>query len=124
MTKHAREAAEREAEERAVRVRLALRWTAPAALPDVPPPDNGSYGTLTTGYMWNIGYRTVNEGCSSSTGHAYGRTDRATSQRPAALYSTRLLALLALRAVLEQEFAGELANIDVQISVEENNGRE
>ena len=97
----------------------ALRWTEPAPARDVPPPDGlGSYNRLSTGYTFNVHTRSTSEACSSSVSHAIGRTDRADSQRPISLYSTRLLALRALRAAMEREYAEALLRIDDQIKKE------
>lgn len=107
--------------ERAMRIAQALRWTGPTPAPDVAPPD--THG-LTTGYMFNVYAQYVEVACSSSVSHAIGRTDRTTSQRPLHLYSTRLLALRALRAESERKFAEQLAKIDEQIEAERRKGGE
>lgn len=114
LTKKQQEALEEAAREE--RIRQALRWTGPAPARDVPPPRDGG---LSTGYTYNAYTRRVIEACSSAVYHAIGRTDRTTTQRPIALYSTRLLALQALRATLEREFAEALEQIDQQIAREE-----
>lgn len=108
-----------EAQQHEERIRAALRWTA-APERDVPPPSVAERGLrLTTGYTFHAYNRSVSVACSSSTHHAVGRTDRTTSQQPLALYSSRRLALQALRAALEREFAEALEKIDRQIEKEQ-----
>ena|ERR1051325_639452 len=114
LTKAERERQEREANE--ARFRAALRWTEPAPGPDVAPPERGE---LSTGYLFNAHTNRVDVACSSSVSHAFGQTDRTTTQGPRYLYSTRLPALRALRNAVERECAGRLAEIDRQIEQEE-----
>ncbi len=114
-------AAEQSAErERLEREYVALRWTDSSDIaPDVPPPDG--WGELTTGWTFNAFGRRVEVACSSGGLHAVGRTDKTTTQRALALFSTReraLRALRALRVALEHEFATELAKIDALLSSE------
>lgn len=95
----------------AARIRAALRWTDDTDIgPDVPPP--ALWEPLTTGWVFNTPYRSVDVACSSFILHAVGRTDKTTSQNPIALFSTRGRALRALRVALEREFAAELAKVD------------
>lgn len=88
-------------------------------LPDVDIPDR--YNELTTGFMY-VGVRSdsprVDVACSSSAGHAIGRVDRTQSQRPIKLYSTKLLALKAMRYEVELGMARELRRIDIMIEGE------
>ena len=92
----------------------ALRWTGPVAF-DVPAP----------GY--DDGYRTGfdisgNPAWSNSITHGSGPCPsagdyyRSASQKPAAMFSTRLLALKALRHETEKRCAADLLKIDRQIS--------
>lgn len=114
--------AERERQEQGVqeaRIRTALRWTEPAPGPDVPPPDG--FG-LSTGYLFNTYTNRVDVACSGPVSHAFGRTDRTTTQGARRLYSTRLLALQALRNAVERECAERLAAIDQQIEQEQGHG--
>jgi hypothetical protein len=109
--------AEKEARRYEERVRFALAWSGgEPPRPDVPPPTDGS---LTTGWTFNVHTQRVDVACSGIASHAIGRTDRTTSQRALALYSTRKLALQALRAAMECKFAEELARIDVLLEAEE-----
>jgi hypothetical protein len=107
------EIAAREYEER---VRAALRWTGEAPSPDVPPPTDNS---LTTGWLFSVHGQRVDAACSDAVSYAYGRTDRTTTQGSRALYSSRRLALQALRAAMERKFAEELARIDVLLADED-----
>lgn len=115
MAMNKKEQAEFDAAKKAVIVARALNWTQPVA-PDVPPPPTSS--TLTTGYLF--GSYGVELSCSSSINHARGKTDRTNSQGPRRLYSTKLLALRALRHEVEKECAEKLAKIDMQIHAEES----
>jgi adenosylmethionine-8-amino-7-oxononanoate aminotransferase len=111
MTKKERE------EVRELRVMAALRWTQPVE-PDVPPPGHG----LTVGYLpvGELGSDPrVSEACSSSISHGLNHT-KTTTQKPRTLYSTRLLALKAMRHMLEKRFAEMLANVDEQIAEAES----
>lgn len=102
-------------------VRLALRFTEPLE-PDVPPPgQSGNWNQLTTGWVFNSFNRKVDCACSSSVNHAVGSTTKTSTQQPRHLYSTRLLALKALRAVKEREYAEALRSIDLGIEAEEAN---
>lgn len=107
--------AEQARQEQESRIRAVLHWTDAAEGPDVPPPPSQSSTDLAIGYMFNTYYLSVEEACTSPYAHAVGRTDKATSQRPMALYSTRLRALLALRNAVERECANQLAKIDRMI---------
>lgn len=111
-----KEQAEFDAAKKAVVVARALNWTEPVA-PDVPPPSWGE--PLTTGYVLNTYNACVNVACSSSVSHSIGKTDRVTSQNSRSLYSTKLLALRALRHAVEKECAEKLASIDLQIQAEQ-----
>lgn len=108
MTK--KETAEVESLRRELSILAALRWTEPVA-PDVPIPHGQG---LSTG--WLTGYDRVDVACSSNVFHAYGRNDKTTSQQPCSLFSTKLLALKALRYEMERRFATDLANIDRKIA--------
>lgn len=98
-----------------LRLVASLRWTEPVA-PDVPVPS--SISGLSIGYL-PIGVMSdsarVSAACSSSTSHGLDHT-RTSTQQPRALYSTRLLALKALRHIVEHRCARQLASIDKQIA--------
>lgn len=101
-----------------LRLVRALRFTDKVEF-DVPPP-SGYSGALTTGYhAWSYGSGpSVEVACSSSTSHAYGSTVKTNSQGCRSLYSTKLLALRALRYGVEQECASRLARVDAMIEAE------
>ncbi len=96
-----------------LRIQSALRWSSPVE-PDIAPPTNGG---LVNGYL-PIGmlsdYPAVSDACTSSISHGltHGKTS---TQRPKHLYSTRMLALLALRHMVEKECANRLARVDLAI---------
>lgn len=94
-----------------LRIVSALRWTAPIE-PDVPPPK--SFDGLTIGYL-PAGDR-VTEACSSSIGHGRDHV-KTRSQGARSLYSTRRMALAALRHEVEMDCARRLADIDRQIEM-------
>lgn len=114
MTKAERERQEHAANE--ARIRAALRWTEEAPGPDVAP---GSWRELSTGYLFNAPTGRVDVACSSPTSHAFGQIDQTTTQGARHLYSTRLLALRAMRNAVERACAERLAAIDRQIEQEE-----
>lgn len=101
-----------------LRLARAMRFTEPVE-PDIPIP-NGSI--LTKGFMFNayhgIGGDRVVRACSSAVGHGFDRDDRADTKMPRRLYSSRLLALKAMRHSVEEDVAQRLANIDAQIEAE------
>ena len=93
----------------------ALRWTDPVA-PDVPPPSSSQ--DLSKGFLPNSYSMRVEPACSSAVSHAFGRDDSTTSQGSRHLFSTRLLALRAMRHDVEKEAAAKLAAIDERIADE------
>ena len=104
-----------------LRVQVALRWTAPV-IPDVPPPSGDAVQRLSKGFLFcgetsSMG-GAVDKACSSSVHHSIGRDDQTTSQHSRHLYSTRLLALRALRYATEKYCAGLLRRIDAQIEIQ------
>jgi hypothetical protein len=112
---------EKERTEQAARheamLRPALAWTESVGGPDVEIPEHWNH--LSTGFLFNT-YNggTVEVACSGPVNHARGRTDKTTTQGARKLYSTRLLALKALRNALEREYAEGLLSIDKQIEKE------
>ena len=91
-------------------LRSALRWT-DEVIEDVPIPDR--YGELVSG--WLPCANRVEPACTDSVNHAIGQTDKTRSQKPRRLFSSKLLALRALRHILEKEYAAKLLDIDRQI---------
>lgn len=120
MTK--KEQAQVEALLQKVRLIGALRWTSEVK-PDIAPPDRG----YTTGWNRNasLSYPSVDEGWSGSSCHGSGKPPAenqrhwSASQGARSLYSSRLLALKALRHSLEREAATILARVDAMIEAEE-----
>lgn len=107
-----------------LRLKGALRATSPVPY-DVPIPDQGS-SELITGFLPTGGvddWSTVDVACSSNVHHSIGRTDKTGSQHARSLYSTRLLALRALRYETEQASARRLARVDRMIEEEEKKSR-
>lgn len=95
----------------------ALRWTGPVAF-DVPAP------------VYGEGYKTGfsidgNPAWSNSVTHGSGQCPkvgdyyRIASQKSSAMFSTRLLALRALRHEEEKMAAAEILKIDIQIAAAE-----
>ena len=83
--------------------------------PDVPPPLDGE--PMTTGWTYNEHSMRILPACSTSSGHGLDQTDKTTSQRPLALYSTRALAYKALRGVLSRRYALHLLQLDRRIAL-------
>lgn len=94
---------------------LSLRWTDKVEK-DVPIPK--SCDGLVIGYTYNSYVLRAERSCSDSVHHALGRTDRTTSQRGIAMYSSKLLALMAMRNEVELRIAKELRDIDRLIEAE------
>lgn len=114
-------AAESEREARFAIQKTALRAT-PIVKPDVAPPASGG-GKLATGF-WPIaphgfGGGHVEPACSSTSYHAIGSNRATNSQGARSLYSTRLLALRAMRNEVERDAAQKLMDIDRLIAEEE-----
>lgn len=106
----------------ALRIRSALMWTLPIA-PDVPPPGHGDYTSgsmsLTKGFLHNAYSSRVEPACSSSISHNFGSNERTNQQRAVWLYSTRVLALRAMRYEVERQSAVRLMEIDRLIELAE-----
>lgn len=86
-------------------------------LPDVDVPGHYSEG-LSTGWLF-VGEQSdrprIDVACSSSVHHAFGRTDKTTSQNSRKLYSTKLNALKALRYMVELDCCKRLRGVDRMI---------
>jgi len=117
-----KEQAEFDALKQQVRLAKALSWTQPVP-PDVPAPLSSERGNrLIKGFLYSayagFGGDAVSPACSDSI-HHNSRSDSQTSTKGSrSLYSTRLLALQALRHKVEQECAARLAAIDAKIEQE------
>jgi hypothetical protein len=102
----------------------ALRWTCPVER-DVPPPEpDAPMYTYSSGWDFNQYSRTVYVCWSSSSVHGdcdapqQGCRYRYSHQSSKHLYSSRNLALQALRHATELEYAGNLAWIDDELRKE------
>ncbi len=99
----------------------ALRATSEVK-PDVPIPE--SWSELVKGWKPIAAASTsarVEQSCSTGGYHAIGSWKDTRSQQPIKQYSTKLLALKALRWEVEQDCAHRLRVIDRQIEAEETN---
>lgn len=111
-----KEAAAHQKEIDALKLRLALSWTAPIA-PDVAVPVH-SYGDEKLSKGWLPCFDRVETACSNSANHGMGSVIRPNTQGPRELYSTKMLALRAVRHEMERRFASELKRIDDWIELE------
>ncbi len=84
--------------------------------PDLKPPE--SFGVLVKGWIFNSYSLTVNRACTSNVNHSHGSDTATTSKGTMCLYSTKLLALKAMRSQAAREFAVKLATIDKKIEEE------
>lgn len=100
-----------------LRLAKAMRFTIKIS-PDVMPPAFENGKELRKGWLFNTYSRTVERGCTCSLYHSFGTDEEARSQNPMPLYSTKRLALMALRNRVEIELARELAQIDEAIEDE------
>ncbi len=89
--------------------------------PDIPPPDSQSEG-LSVGWHFNSHSCTVDQGCSSSVYHSTWSTEKTNSQGARAFYSTKRLALLAMKQELELDHASKIARINQQIIEDSEKG--
>lgn len=101
--------------ENTVRISRSFKFT-PAVKPDVYPPVGG--GELSKGFSFNSHSWEVCPACSSSVSHNCWADDKTTSQGARNLFSSRKLALQAMRHELEIQYAGELAKIDKLVEAE------
>lgn len=94
----------------------ALRWTDPVEK-DLPVPESGG---LIEGWTFNTYIPEVTQMWSSSYSHGSGLRDeqKFSIQQGISLYSTKLLALKAMRHHIECESAEKLRRIDEQIKSE------
>ena len=98
----------------------ALRATSEVK-PDVPIPE--TWGELAKGWRpiaSSSPSARVEKSCSTRGSHGIGTWDKTNSQRPIQQYSTKLMALKALRWEVEQDCASRLRSSDRQIEAEES----
>ena len=108
MTKKEKEALE------AALTAAALRATGDVAT-DVPPPSSGGLSKGFNIVAVTSDYPRVETACSSSINHGTGQQDKTTAQGPRHLYSTKELALKALRRAVERHCAERLRKVDRMI---------
>ncbi len=110
MTK--KEQAEMAALKQQLEYAVAFRFTEPV-LPDIPRPKHSHSKTvLTGGWTFNEFGRWVEQACSCDSNHGTGAVLKVSVQEPLDLYSSKELALRAMRQKLEQQFAKVLAELD------------
>lgn len=98
----------------------ALRWTSPVT-PDVPIP-GGFGGEKVTGWSFNAHSQRVYPSYSTAVSHGEGSgTDRHRVGTQGAIrqYSTRALALKAMRHEIERACAENLVRVDLQLKEED-----
>ena len=95
--------------------RLAALHITPSVFCDVMPPSNED---LSVGYTYNSHSLLIEESCSSSTRHSKGRSDKTQSQLPIEMYSSKEMALRAMRNEIEKQFAKDLRYVDLMINKE------
>ena len=93
-------------------VKCSLRLTEPV-FPDIEIPEYGKPNTK--GFMMNSYSMSVNKACSSASGHNTSSDVAISSQAGIKLFSTKLLALKAMRYEVEMRCAKELHKIDIMI---------
>ena len=98
-----------------IEIKASLRLTE-EILPDLPIPKSSD--GLVKGYRFNVYTSRVSETCSDSVYHNSHDNIKANSQNPMEQYSTKLLALKALRYQTELEVAKKLRAIDIKIKAE------
>jgi hypothetical protein len=97
----------------------ALRFT-PLVERDLPAPDRGTSGMI-SGWDYNAYYMNAEQAWSESVAHGRGsapKSSMSASQGALSLYSTKLLALKAMRNEMEHKAARELAKVDALIEQE------
>ena len=113
---------EREKEIELEKVKAALKFTN-IIEEDVPVP-SGTF-KIVNGYSYKAFSISVEKSCSSSIGHCMWGWDKTSSYGTIRQFSTRLLALKALRNAVELKSAQNLRKIDIMIEKElEENKKE
>lgn len=103
-------------EEESIKVKMALRFT-DEVLPDLKKPEYSS-GEMTKGWSFNSYNMSVGKACSTSNSHSVWGDEKTTSQGGIDIFSTRILALKAMRHEVEMECAYNLRKIDIMIEGE------
>jgi hypothetical protein len=119
MAMNKKEQAQMDELRQALRLAKALRWTEEVKT-DVAPPS--TYSSHVSGYVYSSHGGRVEPAWTSSVSHGRGYSEPQSrisgSQRAINMYSTKLLALRALRHAVELECAKKLSDIDTQIEQE------
>jgi hypothetical protein len=90
--------------------------------PDLDIPE--SWNEIVNGYSFNAYSIKVEKSCSSGGYHNLWGWDKTTSHKGIRQYSTRLLALKAMRYEVEKDCAKKLRNIDKLIEAEEQSAQD
>ena len=103
----------------------ALRWTNPVERDVLPPKSGQFHREYTEGWDYNAPSSRVWQGWSNSIGHGTGPVPKPNdytsgSQGSRAMFSTKLLALRAMRHEMERQAARMLMQVDRQIAAEES----
>ena len=98
----------------ALKTKLALRFTETIRADVLIPIDD----KIVNGYSYNSYNTRVEKSCSSGFFHSIGKWDKTDAQRSINQYSSRLLALKAMRNELEFRYAFELRQVDLMIEEE------
>ena len=98
----------------------ALRTTADVSA-DVPPPKSNGLAKGWLPVAERSNFPRVEPACSSSFYHGKGQQDKTNSQGARSLYSTKILALKALRRAVEKDCAERLRKVDRMIEEESSN---
>lgn len=106
-----------QAEMEELKVKLALRLT-DKIYPDLKKPDGSDYKQMNKGWYFNAHSMQVSKACSTSHGHSVWSDEKTSSQNGIDIFSTRLLALKAMRHEVEMKSARDLRRIDVMIEKE------
>jgi len=100
-----------------MKTKLALRFTE-EILPDIDKPSSEKMYEIINGWSFNSYSLRIEKSCSSSHFHSISNWDKTTSQQGIKQYSSRLLALKAMRHEVELKCAKELRKIDLMIEKE------
>lgn len=98
-----------------MKIQCALRFTE-KVYPDILPPEN--FDKIVNGYSFNSYSEKVEKSCSSRLAHSLYAWNKTNSRESIEQYSSRLLALKAMRYEMEQIFAKKLYAVDVLIEKE------
>jgi len=98
-----------------LKIKVAFRFTKPIE-PDLDHPKLSS-DEIVNGYSFNSYSKRIEKSCSSSVYHSSYGWDKTNQQQPIRQYSTKILALKAMRNEMENKAAKELYEIDKKIEL-------